>query len=134
MFTNKRDHVCRTIYASESRVEDKFCHPGGSLDLGLQDARLQRVKEPLIQQIGRHLIRYGTRRLDEHLIGNSGCLCCKDRHSDRRENIKVVGLPRQECLPIRMNRWELHAGRVNSFAFRPGIRLLCCALGVIRRV
>ena len=40
MFTNKRDHVCRTIYASESRVEDKFCHPGGSLGLGLQDARL----------------------------------------------------------------------------------------------
>ena len=41
---------------------------------------------------------------------------CEDRHPDRREYVEVVGLSRQECLSVVVDRCELHAGRIDRFA------------------
>src|SRR5262249_31628716 len=95
-----------------------------------------RVEEALIQQRGRHLICYGARRLDEHLIRDSGSFCREYGHSDGRKDVEVVRLPRQESQTIKMDRRKLDAGRIDCLAIRPGVGLLGRAfdfLGWVRK-
>jgi len=58
----------------------------------------------------------------------------KDRHADRREDIEVVCLPRQECLAVIVDRRELHTGGADRFALRPHVGLLGRAFGMFGRV
>ena len=49
------DECCQvggTIHTGEVRIEDELCHPRGRLNLGLENVRLQRIEEALIEQIG----------------------------------------------------------------------------------
>src|ERR1700754_5274818 len=134
MFTNERNHVGRPFDASESRIEDQLRYTSSGLNLRLQNVRLQRVKEALVQQLGWHLVCHSTRSLDEHLVGNSRRQGCVDRHSDGREDVEAIGLPRQECLPIQVDRWKLNTGCIDGLPLGPCIGLLGCALGFLGRV
>jgi hypothetical protein len=58
MLANERDHVCGTIDTGESRVEDQLGHARCGLNLDLQNVRLQRIKQVLVQQFCWHLVRY----------------------------------------------------------------------------
>src|SRR4029077_18860451 len=57
-----------------------------------------------------------------------------DRHADGREDVEVVSLSWQEGLTVILNWRELHTGRVDRLALRPGISLLRRALGVVSRI
>src|SRR5262250_1649197 len=132
LFTNEGSHICRTRNASESRIEDRLRHARCGLNLRFEDVRLQRIKKSFVQQLGWHLIGYATSGFDEHLICHAGRLCCENRHPNRRENVEVVCLAGQKCLPVEMNRWKLDTGGVNRFTLRPGIGLFCRAFGMLR--
>ena len=49
MLTNERNHVCGPLDTGKPRIEDQFCHARRGLDLDLQNVRLQRVKQALVQ-------------------------------------------------------------------------------------
>src|SRR5712672_4462418 len=86
----KRDHVSRTSYARQAGVEDEFRHSCGCLDLGLENIRLQRVQETLLEQLGRHLIRHRLPGLNEHLVRDSLRLRGENCHSYRRKYVEVI--------------------------------------------
>ncbi len=94
MATNKRNHVGGALDASQSRIEDQFCHARGGRDHSLKNIRLQRVEETLLEQLGRYLIRHRLSRLDEHLVSDAFRLRGEDGHADRREDVEVVRLSR----------------------------------------
>jgi hypothetical protein len=49
VLADERHHVGRTIYAGQSRIKDQLRHPRGRLDFDLEDVRLQRVHEALLE-------------------------------------------------------------------------------------
>src|SRR5579864_5898220 len=49
LLTNERNHVGGTLDAGEARIEDQLRNARGSLNLGLENIRLQRVKQTLVQ-------------------------------------------------------------------------------------
>ena len=55
----------------------------------------------------------------------------EDRHADRGEDVEIIRLAGQECLAVVVDRRELHAGRVDRLALRPGVGLLGGALGML---
>src|SRR5262249_15888232 len=58
---DERLAVGRALDAGEEAVEHDLGHSGGHLDLGLQDVRLRREEQPLLQLRRRHLVREGVR-------------------------------------------------------------------------
>src|SRR5712664_309025 len=96
VLADKRHHVSRTSYTSQPGIEDEFRHSRGCLDLGLENIRLQRVQETLLEQLGWHLIRHRLPSLNEHLVRDALRLRSEDRHTDRREYVEIVRLPRQK--------------------------------------
>ena len=64
----------------------------------------------MVQQLGWHLIRNRLPGLDEHLV-------C--------DTLRLRG---------KVDRFELHSGRIDRFSLRPGISLLWRALGMLGRV
>jgi len=95
---------------------------------------LQRVKQTLVQQVSRHLIRDRVPGFDEHFVCDTLCLRGEDRHTNRREYVEVVRLSRQKGLAVVVDRMKLHAGRINRFALRPGIGLFRRALCMLGRI
>jgi hypothetical protein len=55
VLTDERHHVSRTSYPTEAGIEDEFRHSRGCLDLGLENIRLHRVEETLLEQLRWHL-------------------------------------------------------------------------------
>src|SRR5262249_61064250 len=88
----------------KDKVKTQLRHARRSLDLGLQNVRLWRIKEALFEEIRRHLIRHSLRSLDEHIVGDPSCLRSEDCHAHSREDVKVVGLTLQKCPPIQWDR------------------------------
>src|SRR6201981_1431189 len=100
MFTNERDHINGTRDTGKTRIEDQLRDTCSCLDLCLQNVRLQRVDQPLVQQIRRHLIGNCTCRFDKHLIRDARGLRREDCHPNGWKDIKVVGLPREKYLSM----------------------------------
>src|SRR5258706_10285655 len=92
VLANKGHHVIRTSYPSQAGVEHEFRHSRRCLNLGLEDIRLQRVQETLLEQRGRHLIRHCLPGLDEHLVRDSLRLRGENCHSYRRKYVEVICL------------------------------------------
>jgi hypothetical protein len=116
MLTDERNHVCWARDRGQVGVEDEFCNARGGLNLGFENIRLQGIQEALLEQIGRHLIRYCLASFDEHFVGNTLRLGSENRHTDSREDVEIVGLSREKCLSVVVNRRKLHACRVDGFA------------------
>src|ERR1700693_2539355 len=131
MLTDECNHVRWARDRGQVGVEDEFCNSRGGLNLGLENIRLQRIQEALLEQIGRHLIRYCLSGLDEHLVGDALRLGGENRHTDSREDVEIVGLSWEECLSVVVDRRKLHACRVDGFALRPCVRLLGRAFGML---
>jgi hypothetical protein len=119
--TNECDHIWWTVYARKAGIEDQLRYPRRGLNFSLQDVRLQREEQPLFQRLRRYLLGDCVRGLDEHLVGDSGGSGCEHCHSDCWKDIEVVGLARQERLPVEVNWRELDTRRIDRLSVRPGI-------------
>jgi len=74
------------------------------------------------------------RGLDEHLVGHALRVRHVDGHADSGEDIQIVGLRRQERLPLEVNRRELYAARVHRLAPGPGVSLFGQTFVFLNRV
>ena len=70
MLADERNHVSGTRDRRQAGLEHEFCNSRGCLDLSLENIRLQRVLEALLEQVGWLLIRHRLPGLNEHI------LCC----------------------------------------------------------
>src|SRR4029077_12157462 len=129
MLANERAEVRWTLDTSQPEIEDELRYARRRLDLRLQNVRLQRIQQALIQQVGRNLICNRLPSFNEQLVGDPFRLRRVYGHADCREDVEVVSLSRQERLSVILHRRELDTGCVNRFAFWPGISLLGPALG-----
>src|ERR1700722_8972420 len=124
MLADEGHHVCWPRYTGQSGVEYEFRHARGCLDFSLENIRLQRIQQALLEQIGWHLIRHCLPSFNEHLVSNSLRLGGEDGHPDRRKYVEVVRLTRQKCLVVISNWRELDACRVDGLPLRPSVGLL----------
>src|SRR6476620_4238738 len=116
---DERLHVGGAVNAGEAAVEHQLGDARGGVDLGFEDIGLQRVEAALFEQGVWHLVGDGTCGLDKHVVGDSFGVGRVDGHPDRREDVEVVGLARQESLAVEMNRGELDPGGVDRLSLRP---------------
>ena len=95
---------------------------------------MTREQHSLGAEIGTDLIGARLGRDDEAFVRDPPGPCQVGRETDRREDVEIVRLSGVKGLAVDGYVRELHAGRVDSLAFRPGVGLLGSALRMIGRV
>uniref|UniRef100_J3M4M0 Uncharacterized protein n=1 Tax=Oryza brachyantha TaxID=4533 RepID=J3M4M0_ORYBR len=120
--------------AGEAEVVGLGGHLGGDVRGDLADVGEGREDEPPREVVLAHLLRQRPRRRQQHVVVDADGAGDHHAQPEPREDVGVVRLPRHVRLPLVLHRVERAPAREHRSYLGPGVRLLCGALRVRRRV